>query len=70
MERLQKTAKIIAELNEMWEKLCKAEALRMEREVLLASRARVVTPEGTSYLEYKHSQNSKGNKSTRKWTKM
>ncbi|XP_065426493.1 kinesin-like protein KIF1C isoform X2 [Chrysemys picta bellii] len=37
MERLQETEKIIAELNETWEeKLRKTEALRMEREALLA----------------------------------
>uniref|UniRef100_A0A670JWZ6 Kinesin family member 1C n=1 Tax=Podarcis muralis TaxID=64176 RepID=A0A670JWZ6_PODMU len=37
MERLQETEKIIAELNETWEeKLRKTEAIRMEREALLA----------------------------------
>ncbi|XP_078527272.1 kinesin-like protein KIF1C [Lissotriton helveticus] len=37
IERLQETEKIIAELNETWEeKLRKTEALRMEREALLA----------------------------------
>ncbi|CAJ0947309.1 unnamed protein product [Ranitomeya imitator] len=37
MERLQETEKIIAELNETWEeKLRKTEAIRMERESLLA----------------------------------
>nr|XP_042124636.1 serine/threonine-protein phosphatase 2A 55 kDa regulatory subunit B delta isoform-like [Peromyscus maniculatus bairdii] len=37
MKRLQEMEKIIAELNETWEeKLCKTEALRMEREALLA----------------------------------
>ncbi|MCJ8748367.1 hypothetical protein PDJAM_G00164100 [Pangasius djambal] len=37
VERLKETEKIIAELNETWEdKLCKTEAIRLEREALLA----------------------------------
>ncbi|XP_051990115.1 kinesin-like protein KIF1A isoform X4 [Xyrauchen texanus] len=37
IEKLKETEKIIAELNETWEeKLCRTEAIRMEREALLA----------------------------------
>ncbi|XP_069857772.1 kinesin-like protein KIF1C isoform X2 [Dipodomys merriami] len=47
MERLQETEKIIAELNETWEeKLRKTEALRMEREALLAEMGVAVREDG------------------------
>uniref|UniRef100_A0A2K6UYZ3 Kinesin family member 1C n=1 Tax=Saimiri boliviensis boliviensis TaxID=39432 RepID=A0A2K6UYZ3_SAIBB len=47
IERLQETEKIIAELNETWEeKLRKTEALRMEREALLAEMGVAVREDG------------------------
>ncbi|XP_029436643.1 kinesin-like protein KIF1C isoform X2 [Rhinatrema bivittatum] len=47
MERLQETEKIIAELNETWEeKLRKTEAIRMEREALLAEMGVAVREDG------------------------
>eukprot|EP00079_Xenopus_tropicalis_P013786 XP_002942956.2 PREDICTED: kinesin-like protein KIF1C isoform X1 [Xenopus tropicalis] len=47
MERLQETEKIIAELNETWEeKLRKTEALRTEREALLAEMGVAVREDG------------------------
>ncbi|CAH2272478.1 kinesin KIF1C [Pelobates cultripes] len=47
MERLQETEKIIAELNETWEdKLRKTEAIRMERESLLAEMGVAVREDG------------------------
>ncbi|XP_018415337.1 PREDICTED: kinesin-like protein KIF1C isoform X2 [Nanorana parkeri] len=47
MERLQETEKIIAELNETWEeKLRKTEAMRMEREALLADIGVAVREDG------------------------
>ncbi|XP_053318306.1 kinesin-like protein KIF1C [Spea bombifrons] len=47
MERLQETEKIIAELNETWEeKLRKTEAMRMEREALLAEMGVAVREDG------------------------
>ncbi|OCT59598.1 kinesin-like protein KIF1C [Xenopus laevis] len=47
MERLQETEKIIAELNETWEeKLRKTEAIRMERETLLAEMGVAVREDG------------------------
>ncbi|XP_040202911.1 kinesin-like protein KIF1C isoform X2 [Rana temporaria] len=47
IERLQETEKIIAELNETWEeKLRKTEAIRMEREALLAEMGVAVREDG------------------------
>ncbi|CAI9551731.1 unnamed protein product [Staurois parvus] len=47
IERLQETEKIIAELNETWEeKLRKTEAMRMEREALLAEMGVAVREDG------------------------
>uniref|UniRef100_A0A2K5SJC6 Kinesin motor domain-containing protein n=1 Tax=Cebus imitator TaxID=2715852 RepID=A0A2K5SJC6_CEBIM len=46
MERLQETEKIIAELNETWEEKRKTEALRMEREALLAEMGMAVRDDG------------------------
>ncbi|KAG8431000.1 hypothetical protein GDO86_019582 [Hymenochirus boettgeri] len=49
MERLQETEKIIAELNETWEeKLRKTEAIRMERESLLAEMGIAVREDGAT----------------------